>query len=71
MTFDPGAIDPDMAWAQHLPSDDQHLMMRELRDAGSSYERQQLLHEWRVTAEALSDPEAREILLGWSEGEDT
>ncbi len=67
--------DPDMAWAAFLPSDDQQLMMKELSEAGSSYERQQLLHEWQVTAQALSDPDAREILLGdddlgWTHADD-
>ena len=62
--------DAEMAWVQFLPMDDQHTMMQELAGVRSAPARRRLLHEWRVTAEALRDPNARAILLREDEGEE-
>lgn len=64
------SLDLDMAWVQFLPVDDQHTMMEELSTARSLSQRRRLLHEWRVTAEALRDPNARALLLREDEEDD-
>ena len=56
-------------WTAHLDAEDRMLMFTELRFCFETLERsgdpeplETCLREWRVTAEALSDPVVREIL---------
>lgn len=56
-------------WVTYLDADDRALMVTELRaevealeSSGDPEPLETCLREWRVTAEALSDPVAREIL---------
>ena len=58
-----------MAWTEHLDADDRALMVSELRAAVDSLEHtgdpaplESCLREWKVTAEALSDPDRRAVL---------
>jgi hypothetical protein len=58
-------------WTQHLDADDRALMLAELRDCLGTLEStgdpgplETCLREWRVTAEALADPERRAVLTG-------
>jgi hypothetical protein len=57
------------SWLDTLDNDDQATFLRQLRETlrdttpGKLGALQQLLHEWRVTAQALEDPAAREVLL--------
>ena len=58
-------------WTEHLDHDDQVLMVCELRAAVDALEQsgdpeplETCLREWRVTAEALADPDVRAALTG-------
>jgi hypothetical protein len=55
-----------------LDAEDQEQFFRELKEAiaGSPEEITDVLHAWRLTAQALSDPTRREILLGDNTHED-
>jgi hypothetical protein len=58
-------------WTEHLDPGDRVLMVAELRDCTDTLEQsgdpgplETCLRDWRVTAEALSDPEVRAVLTG-------
>lgn len=60
-----------MAWTAHLDSDDRALMLAELRAcldtleaSGDPEPLETCLREWKVTADALSDPDVRAALTG-------
>jgi hypothetical protein len=61
----------ELTWLRHLDDDDLTTFVTELRTAVSvAYhdddltELEQLIRDWRVTAEELADPIRREVLLG-------
>lgn len=61
----------ELTWLRHLDDDDLTSFISELRIAVSvAYhdddisELDQLVHDWRATADELSDPNRREVLLG-------
>jgi hypothetical protein len=58
-------------WTRHLDAEDRRLMFAELRFAFETLERsgdpeplETCLRDWKVTAEALSDPDRRAVLTG-------
>lgn len=53
----------ETAWLAYLDDDDAATMWREVRAASSLAELVQLVSDWHVTAEALSDPARGEVLL--------
>lgn len=54
------------AWTRFLPRQDLLVMLKELRTS-TPEERPQVLEDWEVTARALTDQDAREVLLGYEE----
>ena len=61
----------DLTWLRHLDDDDLAQLLHEVRAAVSvAYhdddltELEQLVRDWRVTADELADPARREVLLG-------
>jgi hypothetical protein len=61
----------DLTWLRHLDDDDLAQFLQEVRAAVSvAYhdddlgELEQLVHDWRATADELADPARREVLLG-------
>jgi hypothetical protein len=61
----------DLTWLRHLDDDDLAQFLQEVRAAVSvAYhdddlgELEQLVHDWRATADELADPARRKVLLG-------
>jgi hypothetical protein len=61
----------DLTWLRHLDDDDLAQFLHEVRAAVSvAYhdddlgELEQLVHDWRATADELADPARREVLVG-------
>lgn len=67
----------ELTWLRHLDDDDVSEFISEMRDVvAATYHDEDLaelrrtVHEWKVTATELSDPDRREVLLGQSGADD-
>jgi hypothetical protein len=58
-----------LPWTVHLPVGEQHQMLAELADTPDG-DRPSVLAAWSVTADSLSDPTRRDVLLGKFEPND-
>lgn len=60
-----------LSWVSVFDDDDKAEFVNELLDAGEDvHARAEVIHDWQVTAHALSDPHRRAVLLGSFRGAD-